>query len=270
MTTPATSEKGRERLATVLRQGGNLVTVDDARAALGISRIGAAKLLARWETEGWLRRVRRGLYAAVPLTSRRDEQVIEDPWTLVPELFDPGYVGGASAAQHWNLTEQLFRPVFVYTARPVRRSEQIIQGTPFVVRHLPSAKIFGTRALWRGRVKLQISDPARTIADMMDDPRAGGGITHVNDCLKAYLARADSDPKLLIAYAERLGNGAVFKRLGFLVELAGGPKSLVAACAERLTLGVVNLDPALPSSEFVSRWRLRVPERWKVRKPDND
>jgi predicted transcriptional regulator of viral defense system len=270
MTQSAVPESNRERLALVLRQGGDLITIDDATAALGIGRTDAAKLLGRWQGQGWLRRVRRGLYAAVPLTSRQDEQVIEDPWTLVPELFDPGYIGGASAAQHWDLTEQLFRPVFVFTARPVRQSQQTIQGTPFVVRHIPAAKIFGTRTLWRGRVKLQISDPARTIIDMLDDPRTGGGIRHVADCLKAYLARKDADPKLLIDYAERVGNGAVFKRLGFLAEREGGPASLVSACAARLTQGVVDLDPGQPSSEFMSQWKLRLPERWKARSLAHD
>ena len=126
MTSLAPTERRRARLATVLRQGGDFVTLDDAAAALGIGRIDAAKLLARWQEQGWLRRVRRGLYVPVPLTTGRGDQVIEDPWTLVPELFEPGYVGGASAAQHWDLTEQMFRSVFVYTARPVRRAQQTI------------------------------------------------------------------------------------------------------------------------------------------------
>lgn len=254
----------------MLRRGGDLITIDDATAALGIGRTAAAKLLARWQGQGWLRRVRRGLYAAVPLTSRKGEQIIEDPWTLVPELFDPAYIGGATAAQHWDLTEQLFRPIFVFTARPVRQSQQTIQGTSFIVRHIPAAKIFGTRVLWRGRVKLQISDPARTVIDMLDDPGSGGGIRHVADCLKAYFGRTDTDSNLLIQYAERIGNGAVFKRLGFLAEREGGPASLISACAARLTQGVVNLDPGQPSSTLMSQWRLRLPERWKAGGPAHD
>jgi predicted transcriptional regulator of viral defense system len=257
------SEKGRSRLAIVLRQGGDFVTIDDAAAALGIGRAEAAKMLARWQAQGWLRRVSSGLYAAVPLTSGQGDQVIEDPWTLVPKLFDPGYVGGASAAQHWDLTEQLFRSIFVFTTRPVRRSQQKIQDTPFVVHHIAADKIFGTRSLWRGRAKIQVSDPARTIIDMMDDPRSGGGIRHVADCLKAYLARTDADPDLLINYATRLGNGAVFKRLGFLTESIGGPPALIEACAARLTQGPTKLDPALASPRFARHWQLRLPARWK-------
>ena len=255
--------KGRNRLSAVLRKAGNVITVDDATAALGIERAAAAKMLARWKKQGWLSRVRRGLYAPVPLTAMPADQVIEDPWMLVHELYSPGYVGGASAAHHWDLTEQLFRTVFVYTARPVRRTRQTVQTTPFVVRHIPSKKLFGTRTLWRGRVKIQVSDLHRTLIDMLDDPAVGGGIRHVADCLRVYFGRADAAPETLIAYGDRLGNGAIFKRLGFLAERAAAPASLVAACAARLTKGNVKLDPALAAPRLLRRWRLWVPERWK-------
>jgi predicted transcriptional regulator of viral defense system len=258
---------GRERLAAVVRRGGELITVDDATDALELDRTSAAKLLARWRQQGWLKRVRRGLYAPVPLSSSSSDQVVEDPWALVPELFGPAYIGGASAAHYWDLTEQLFRSVFVYSTRPVRRANQTIQGTAFVVRHISGDKLFGTRALWRGRIKIQVSDVHRTMVDLLDTPADGGGIRHVADCLRSYLGRDDADPAKVIDYADRLGNGAVFKRLGFLVERAGGPPELVEACASRLTQGVVKLDPTLASPRLVRRWRLWLPEWWKAENP---
>jgi predicted transcriptional regulator of viral defense system len=262
--------RGRSRLAQVLRVEGQLITITDATAALGVDRVTAAKLLARWQDQGWLKRVRRGLYAPVPVTALPSDQVIEDPWTVVPDVFDPGYVGGASAAHHWGLTEQLFRTVFVYTARPVRRSQVVIQTIPFVVRHVVKEKLFGTRAVWRGRIKVQVSDLHRTLIDILDDPAMGGGIRHVADCLQVYLGRPEASVETLIAYADRLGNGAVFKRLGFLAERSGAPKELAAACVARLTQGNTKLDPALPSPRLLRRWRLWVPDRWKGEAPIHD
>jgi len=264
------SSKGRQRLAMVLQRGGDWVTVDDAAGALGLDRTAAAKLLARWQQQGWLARVRRGLYVAVPLSASPSDQVLEDSWSLVPELFDPAYIGGVSAAQHWGLTEQLFRSVFVYTARPVRQTNLTIHGTAFVVRHISEDRLFGTTPLWRGRIKIQLSDIHRTIVDVLDAPVAGGGIRHVSECLKAYFARRDADPSKLIDYADRLGNGAVFKRLGFLAELSGGPPIVVNACAARLTQGVVKLDPAVASPRLLRRWRLWLPDRWKVEEAAHD
>jgi len=263
-TTPPTT---KARLSAVLRRAGPLVTVDDAAVALKLDPVAAAKLLARWNGQGWLRRIRRGLYAPVPLAADAGDQVVEDPWTLVPEIFAPAYVAGASAAQHWDLTEQLFRSVFVVTARHVRHRNVTIHGTPFVLRHLPREKHFGTLAVWRGSAKVELSDLHRTVIDMLDDPASGGGIRHVADCLKAYLGRKDASPDALVAYAERLGNGAVFKRLGFLAERQEGGAALVEACLRRLKQGNVKLDPALPSPRLVRRWRLWLPESWKVVRP---
>lgn len=65
---------------------------------------------------GWPRRVRRGLYLVLPLEAQSDRAItVEDPWILADELFSPCYIGGWSAAQHWGLTEQIFRSVFVVT-----------------------------------------------------------------------------------------------------------------------------------------------------------
>ena len=36
------------------------------------------------------------------------EQVLSDPWVLVPALFSWGYVGGWTAAEQWDLMEQIF------------------------------------------------------------------------------------------------------------------------------------------------------------------
>ena len=54
---------------------------------------------------------------------------------------------------------------------------------------------------------------------MLDDPALGGGIQHINDCFNAYLNRKDRDLEKLISYGDKLANGAVFKRLGFLVKI---------------------------------------------------
>ena len=102
---------GRQRLANVLHDAGDLVTVEGAALSLGVSRQEAAKTLWRWSQQGWFRHVRRGLYAPIPPDSPLQAQVLPEPWILVPKLFDPGYVGGWSAAEHWDLTEQIFLSV---------------------------------------------------------------------------------------------------------------------------------------------------------------
>ena len=145
------SAKGRDRLAAVLRASSGVVTAEDAARALGIGRRDASKLLARWARQGWLKRLRRGLYAPVGVDAQSDEQTLRNPWVLVPQLFSPGYVGGWSAAAHWDLTEQLFRDVCVFTTTSPRRKRETVEGTTFVLNRLREEALFGTAVIGRRR-----------------------------------------------------------------------------------------------------------------------
>ena len=100
---------------------------------------------------------------------------------------------------------------------------------------------------------------------MLDDPAIGGGIQHVSDCLSAYLKRFDRDDARLFEYADRLANGAVFKRLGVLAETDANGAALLAPCQQRLTKGNAKLDPSLLCPRLITRWRLWVPTCWPTR-----
>jgi len=253
---------GRARLAAVIKAAGDVVRIEDAVQALDVPRTQAAKLLSRWVAQGWMRRVGKGTYVPVQLELLDAETVVQDSWILVPALFAPAYIAGRTAAEHWDLTEQIFRNIVVCTARPVRERTIERQNAVFMLKHIREDLIFGTKPVWRGQTKVAVSDIHRTIIDMLDDPALGGGIQHAADCFERYLQRPDLDTEKLIGYAERLGNGAVFKRLGFLAERHPLGEPLVHASRDRLTKGHAKLDPALQCGRLVTRWRLRVPESW--------
>ncbi len=253
----------RARISAVLRAAKEVVSVDLASTTLNIDRSRAAKLLSRWRAQGWLRRVGPGLYVPVPVDLAGSEQVIADPWVLVPALFGQCYVGGWTAAHHWELTEQLFNETVVFTTRRSGNKRVIAQGAVFVLHNIPAKRLFGLKTLWRGSAKVAISDPARTVIDMLSAPETGGGIDHVAECLRAYLNTKTGARDPLIRYAEQFGNGVVFKRLGFLADTQLHDTKLAAACRDRLTQGYTQIDPALPSSNLVTAWRLWVPARWK-------
>jgi predicted transcriptional regulator of viral defense system len=253
----------RARLAAVLRATKEVVSVDIAAQTLAIDRRAAAKLLSRWREQGWLRRIGHGLYVPVPLDLAGSEQVIADPWVLVPALFGESYIGGWTAAHHWELTEQLFNETLVFTTRRVIEKRVIAQGVVFRLHSMKAKRLFGLKTLWRGSTKVSISDPARTLVDMIAMPEVGGGIDHVADCLSAYLHGKSADRDLLIRYAEQFNNGVIFKRLGFLADTRLRDKALANECRSRLTHGYARLDPALSSRKLVTAWRLWVPERWK-------
>lgn len=251
---------GRKRLISLIRETGDVIQVSDAADVFGLAPSDASKILARWTKQGWLRRIERGVYVAAEIDSLGSELVLEDPWILVPTLFAPGYIGGRTAAMHWDLTEQIFNDVFVVTSVRKRQKEQRRHGITFTLRYIDPGKIFGTKKIWRGHTQVEISDPHRTIIDMMNDPSVGGGIQMVRDCFAEYMKRRDCNFESLIEYAERLGNGAVFKRMGYVAEELSAPSTFMEACFERRTTGNIKLDPTLSPDHLVTRWRVWVPK----------
>lgn len=254
--------QGRAQLMKVLAASGDVVQISDVAQALAVSRTDAAKRLARWREQGWISRVGAGAYVPASIDTLGSDRVLDDAWVLVPALFSPAYIAGRTAAEHWDLTEQIFKDIVVITGQAIRQKHQKRQGFDFTLKHLAADKIFGTKPVWRHHTKVQVSDIHRTIIDMLDDPALGGGIQQVADCLTSYLSRSDRDDQKLVEYGEQLGNGAVFKRLGFLAENHPDGAKLGELCRDRLTAGNSKLDPALEGKRLVSRWRLLIPQGW--------
>lgn len=257
----------RSQLAALLRQSTGTLTPMMAAKVLSLSRTESAKLLSRWTAQGWLQRVRRGIYVAVPLESERADSAPEDSWIIAEAAFSPCYISGWSAAEHWGLTEQVFRIVLVSTTRRLRDREPKMGGIGFRLRTINDKAFFGLKTIWRGRVRVKVSDPSRTIIDLMSDPSLGGGLRSSVDMLQNYLASKEHrDIKLLMSHAEMLGVGAVFKRLGFLLErYAPEEQNAIKQCARSLTQGYTKLDLALPARKFVTAWKLSLPEGWDTR-----
>jgi predicted transcriptional regulator of viral defense system len=153
----------------------------------------------------------------------------------------------------------------VFTTRRPRARRVEARGAVFIVRTVEKRAMFGLKPIWRGKVKINISDPTRTVLDFLDTPTLGGGIRAVLDMLKSYFGSTHRDPKLLIRYADQLGNKAVFKRLGYLAEtfLPNEPE-IIAECRKRLSAGNAKLDPKLPADRLVTAWRLRIPPGFAV------
>ena len=252
------SATGREELALVLG-GRRFVTPADVAAELHIDSTAATQRLARWARDGWVRRVRRGLYIGVPVEASNPRAWSDDALVIAARVWDPCYFTGWTAARHWALTEQVFRTTVLKSSARVRETRRSLLDNDYMVVHTdPEALAWGLVSEWNDGERLQFADAARTVVDILESPRLGGGMRHSSEIFASYLD--EHDPALLIDAADRLDNGAVFKRLGYLAEqLDLDSGVLVSACLERVTAGISALDPAgPPGGQRVSRWGLRV------------
>ncbi len=259
MSTGGLSSENRGYVEQLHRAFAEPFAAEDAAEALDLDSERARRLVRYLADRGWLDRVRRGLYLPVPLDSHRSGRAHQDPWVVAKVVFEPSYIAGWSAAEHWDLTEQIFRDVLVVTGQRPRDRTPTIGGTTFVLHSLDPSKHFGLVPVWRGSQRIDVTDPSRTVIDLLANPSWGGGIRQVTEMITEYFEGDYRDESLLVEYGDRLGVGAVFKRLGFLIEqLEINAPDLVVQCMERRTAGVNDLDPSIDAvGRTVSRWGIR-------------
>ncbi len=259
MSTGGLSSENRGHVEKLHRAFSGPFTAEDAARALDLDRNRAQRLVRYLADRGWLDRVRRGLYLPVPLDSHRSGEAHQDPWVVAKVVFEPSYIAGWSAAEHWDLTEQIFRDVLVVTGQRPRDRTPMIGGTAFVLHSLDPSKHFGLVPVWRGNQRIDVTDPSRTVIDLLANPTWGGGIRQVTEMLNEYFEGDHRHDSLLVMYGDQLGIGSVFKRLGFLIEeLSIDAPELVERCLERRTAGVNDLDPTIDAEgRTVSRWGIR-------------
>ena len=153
-----------------------------------------------------------------------------------------------------------FNDIMVLTAKPsaTNRSAATAPAHPQAHRTRP---IFGTKNVWRGRGKV-LSRTCIARSSTCWTILRSAAVSAGCDCYRILPPSRTEDGRL-VEYAERLGNGAVFKRLGFLAEAEPSAGGLVDACRKRLTGGRAKLDPALECSRVISRWKLWIPSFWE-------
>lgn len=259
----------RERLSKLLRGTQVTILVAEAANILNMEPEAVVKLLSWYAKKGWLKRIRQGVYLPVALESPTSDIILEEPFVIAEKLFSPCYIGGMNAANFWGLTEQLFRTITVMTQKPVKKRNPNIAGTEYVIHTIKPQYFFGLKSHWFNDVKVQISDPTRTIVDMAIFPQFCGGLRFVSDVFQSYIKSKHKDIDLLIEYLDKAKNGAAIKRIGFLAEkFFSDEENLINYCLVNLTKGYIKLAPNIDCPRLIRRWRLGVPNNWKEKSYD--
>ncbi len=253
----------RSALTTLARVAkGGTISVPAAADALRVAPATAAARLARMARTGWVARLRRGLYLILPLETRPGHAATpEDPWVLGRELFSPCYIGGWSAAEHWGLTEQLFRSTLVVTSAAPRGKVHSFLGATFRPYRVRAGRPRdGIVTVWRGSERMEISGPERTLVDCLGTPSLCGGTRHLVDMLRRYKDSDRCNLAQLTAVARATATGAAWKRLGYLCEVLWPDETeLMNVAKAHLSAGLSKLDPGVAArGRIVKRWRLWV------------
>jgi predicted transcriptional regulator of viral defense system len=233
-------------------------SIDDARRVLGHKDSDPTRqFLERLQTKGWIRRIKRGRFAIIPLSSGENRTPQLHEFIIAMELVSPAAIAYWSALNHHGMTEQLPRTVFVATNHPVRRPPVEVLGVNYKVISLRPEKFFGVVKDWIDEMPFMVTDREKTIIDGLDLPQHVGGVAEVAKVLSIGWTQLNESK--LRKFAVKIGNSAVAKRLGFLMETLG--LGNVEALRKVVTLapGFSSLDPALPRhGKYNRRWGLLI------------
>ncbi len=254
----------RRKLALVVGIAKGIIMPKLVSDTLGVSLQEAGRILSRWNQQGWVKRIKHGVYIPIAVDDITGDASIEDSWVLADRLFAPGYIGGFSAVKHWDFSEQIFETTTYFTSKKVKDRYPIIGNTRLHLKTVSTYKIFGTQSVWRDNTKILVSDPSKTIVDLFDNPTIVGGMRIVKDIFQEYKESKFFDLEKLIIYSERMKNKTILKRLGFLMESLGLYDLIKKYdLPNKISSGYSLFDPTIKNKAIIRKWNLKIPAVWK-------
>lgn len=204
-------------ISDLASEGKTIFSINDLAGKVG-SRQKARKLASNAARKGWLGRISKGVYLVMELGAGSKPVWTADSFFVASKLASaPNYIGYYNMLNEYGWTEQV--PLSVFIATTGKMSGRTINGVKYRFVSITKRKFFGTTTRFIRGNRVTVSDPEKTIVDGLDHPEYCGGIAEMAKCLLE--ASKTIDLKKVISYAERLGNSAVFKRLGYLAEALG-------------------------------------------------
>lgn len=254
-----------------LDERGKLVfTAADSLEVGATHSLGAKQVyhvLLRLEAAGWIRRIRRGLYA---VTGKLPGSSAPHDYAIATALYTPSALSHRTALHLHGLSEQVPHVIVcTTTARVVtpsmrsgqpgrrrRASTWEIDGLEIQYVSVRPARFFGIEEIWVDeRTRVSVTDRERTVLDLVADPTRSGGLGEVLAVLEDH--HTDLDLKKLVSYAVRLGVVVVAKRLGWALEALGVEGAVLAPLLALPVKGLQALDPQRARrGPVIRRWRL--------------
>ena len=262
--------QGLALLNRVVAEVGPIFTIAQARTQaeeLGISAHRVRWTLSQLAQAGWVARIKKGVYVAqAPLFSTEVH-----PYAIAAVLVEPMAISHWSALAHHGLTTQIPPMVQASTSpavvtremregqayRPRGRAVWRVLGLEFEFISVKEKHLFGHQQEWVSRWhRVALTDPERTVLDMVAHPRVFGSLRVSIETLEAHLDRLDMEK--LVGYALCYDVGAVIKRLGWILEALGAPDSVIAPLQAYPVRTYCLLDlTGAPDGVPVARWKIR-------------
>lgn len=253
-------------ITSLYESGKSIFTLNDASELTHLSGQRLQNLIQRLSKKGILTRLRSGLYTIVPFEYGQTSEFMPNPYLVARNIAQQKLAGDSagyyiSHASAMDLHHMVTQPQFVVnvtTNRQLKLNPNIL-GMEFRFVTSKDKHFFGQKKMWIDRSEMiYVSDVEKTVLDGLKMPEYCGGITEVAKGF--WIKREKIKISRLINYAEKMNIGAVYRRLGFLLETYDvGSNDDIERLQRKLTKTYALLDPTLPAEgSYIARWRLKL------------
>jgi len=232
--------KEAELIAILSNTGKRVFSVSEAAKLVGITSENASDLVLQLFKKKKLVRIEKARYLIVPPEAWATGKYTEEGIVIASQLISPYYLSYWTAFSYYGWTEQPSKTIFVATTKQKTTLE--VQGMRFQFVRLKAHRFFGYTEQWIGNQKVAVAEREKALVDGLDQPRYCGEIVEV--AKGVWNGRKEVNWDTLLDYAVRMKNGAIIKRLGFLLDVLGIVEPTVRkALKKHLTTGFASLDP---------------------------
>ena len=177
-----------------------------------------ASFLSYHIREGHLLRIRRGLYAVVPPGSDPVSCAF-DPFLVAGKLAQDAVLAYHTALEFHGKAHSVFERCYVQSAKAIRTTQfrsYRFECVPFPKSLREKGKThFATKVADRSGVEITVATLERTLVDLLDRPKYGGGWEEIWRSLESV---EFFDLDLVVEYTRLLDNGTTAAKVGYYLE----------------------------------------------------
>lgn len=245
-------------LSDMAKDNKNIFTIQDLKKYGGPAK----KVSYSLAKKKWILKLKKGLFVIVPLdVGIAGARAYAVPDFVIPQyLVKKYYISYGSALNYHGFSEQLLREVAVATSQ-AKKPVQLINSKIIFI-HLKNKKFFGIKTIRMEGKEIKIANKEKTIIDCLEKPQFCGGIEEIAKAI--YFNFEELNVNQLIAYAKKMNNSCILKRLGYLLEKLKG-----VSIKARLSKNYCWLDPlGKKKGKYNDKWKIIInnkinPHTWE-------
>ena len=211
-----------------------------------------ATMLWRYQRQGYISQVRRGLYCVNNMATQQPEA---NKFQIASAITPTSFVAYHAAMEYHGLAHQLYYDIVVGSKQTFRAFEF---DNYHYIPHF-SALAHGVETPLAD-THIRVTNIERTIIDCIDHIDLCGGIEELVNCLRSVQYVREEELQIILQAYHKT---ALYKKVGFLCEQLQLPVShyFIAGCRKYAKDSVLFLTPDGTSDTFHATWRLYAPQK---------